>query len=118
MPATTMQLRRIIETANSEIDSMPTDTGWQTRHRLAWRLPTGPERPIVAMFQAIADYGDTHELRFASTIGDDGFLGPLWFDMVKSLRGMLNGDCGRLDCGTLDRILCRFAESQGFNIDG
>jgi hypothetical protein len=72
------------------------------------------ERPIVGFITALADYGDAHKERFESDIGDDYVLGKDWMDILKATRGLLNGELGRLDGGTLDGMLCGLATLAGF----
>lgn len=88
--------------------------GWGRRHVSAWADPQGPELPIRLMFQALASYADTYATRYDSRIGDDGFLGPAWLDMLKSLRTLLNGELGRFDGGTLDGLAHAIADAAGF----
>lgn len=92
---------------------------WARQHLEAWsahRLQDSQrvKRPIVAMILACADYADAHEKRFESGIGEDGVLGLEWESMVKAVRGLLNGELGGLDGGTLDSLLCRMLEAEGF----
>ena len=88
---------------------------WKIRHHTAMINPKDMEIPIVHIFQAIKQYAYYHKCRYESTIGEDYFLGPAWLCMVKSLRTLLNGDCGRLDCGTIDGQLIDMAKDAGFD---
>jgi hypothetical protein len=90
---------------------------WQTRHLLAVQGPRGPEQPIVHLISAWLAYADSHRERFESGIGEDGVLGENWSKIGAELRGLLNGECGRLDCGTLDGTICSALEAEGFNPD-
>lgn len=103
----------ILQEALTRAAKMPNTGGWFERHLNAWHTPKKTEAPIVAFIKAIAQYADAHRERFETGIGDDGFLGPLWLEMIRSTRGLLNGDCGRLDCGTLDHMLCEMARAEG-----
>ena len=51
-----------------------------------------------------------------SPIGEDGVLGEYWAEWGKALRGLLNGDCGRLDCGSLDTVLVDNLLEQKFSL--
>lgn len=44
-------------------------------------------------------------------------LGDHWADIGYALLGLLNGDCGALDCGTLDSIIRDNLQEAGFNPD-
>lgn len=90
---------------------------WQERHMQACVTPRGPERPIVRMIEQWLRYADGHENRFASKIGEDYVLGRYWFDMAISLRVLLNGETGRLDCGTLDTVIMSALRTAGFETD-
>lgn len=80
---------------------------WQTHCK-------GTSHPVWQMLLTLCRIADNHKARYASNIGDDGVLGDHWEQMVQGLRGMLNGDCGTLDCGTVDHILCHMLEIEGF----
>lgn len=107
----------------SYLPKMPNTGGWQDRHT---RAVTGSfalvqcsdnERAMGRAIGAWCDYARNHEARFGSKIGDDYVLGPAWARWGFALRDLLNGDCGRLDCGTLDTILHDNLADQGFNTD-
>lgn len=87
---------------------------WVDRHRAAVRNPTARERPIVNAFRALVDYAAEHERRYGSPLGHDSVLGPAWLDMARGLRTLLNGETGRLDCGTIDGALVDLAKAAGF----
>jgi hypothetical protein len=91
--------------------------GWQDRHNAAVIAPVGFERPIVHLFESWLDYADRHKARYESSIGADGFLGEHWKDIGLALRGLLNGDCGRLDCGTLDAVVLNTLNDAGFDTE-
>lgn len=87
---------------------------WGKRHALAWRAPNAIEEPIVNLYTALAQYADRHHARYESPIGEDGVLGVEWLTIAKALRGLLNGELGRLDGGTLDSLIYALVESAGF----
>lgn len=117
-----VQRFRMPEFKNQKGERMPDNTGWQSRHLAALKaaktLAKSPafreEASIVSLIEAWAFYADNHRTRYASSIGSDGVLGPAWAEMGKSLRTLLNGECGRLDCGTLDAFICTTLTEQGF----
>lgn len=78
-------------------------------------MPQGPERPIVNLRMALEQYQIWHSRTYGSRIGDDGILGPAWADMVRSFRTLLNGQTGRLDCGTLDSWAVDALKVEGFD---
>lgn len=92
----------------------PTNSRWVARHLEALRFPEGPEVPLVALLRGWIDYANTHRNRFECGIGEDGVLGPEWERIGNALLGLLNGETGRLDCGTLDGLIRRTLDAEGF----
>ena len=90
---------------------------WKQNHIKAMVEPVRFEIPISSMLRAIQDYAALYRERFESTIGNDGVLGEGLKDMIQGLRVLLNGDCGRIDCGTIDSKLCELAERHGIELD-
>lgn len=97
----------------------PDTVGWSRRHLDAVRNPRpGIEAPIVQMLKGWIEYADHFNSRNDTKfLADDYFLGPLWRDMGKALRGLLNGELGRLDAGTIDGIICHNLKEQGYDPD-
>lgn len=93
---------------------MPDTTGWQKRHRDALIAPQGFERPIVEAIKAWALYADAHATRYESGIGADYALGPAWRDMGRAIHALLDGETGRLDCGTLSAFVHNTLRAEGF----
>jgi hypothetical protein len=104
-------------TRSSDGGKMPNDTGWQTRHLAALQTPKGFESAIVGLIRAWAIYADSHKARYDSGIGEDGLLGDFWSQMSKQLRGLLDGETGRLDCGTLATFISETLKAEGFDPD-
>jgi len=90
-------------------------TTWQERHEAALAAPEGPERPLVALWQAVGQYAEAYEARYGSPIGKDGVLGPNWLAILDGFVGLLNGESGRLDCGSLDHEARELARRHGFS---
>jgi len=90
---------------------------WALRHELAWREPQGPETGIVGMVRAWQLYGARHMARNGAGLSADAFLGPEWARIGAALRELLNGDCGRLDCGTVDALIADELMRQGYDPD-
>ncbi len=87
---------------------------WQGRHKQAVCVPHGPEKPIVGLLGAWIDYARLHQGRYESGIGEDGVLGPQWAAIGSAIRGLLNGETGRLDCGSLDTVIYENLAAEGF----
>lgn len=75
------------------------------------------ESAIVNSYVAAVDYADAHLHRYKSPIGEDYVLGPAWVNWLRSIRVLLNGETGGLDCGTMDRNLIELAEEHGMRLD-
>jgi hypothetical protein len=115
---TTQSCRSIITGENDKVrarENDPANGHWARQHDKAWAVPMhDQEGAIVHLVTALADYADYHQERFESTVGDDGFLGPAWLGILKGTRTLLNGETGRLDCGTVDSMLVRMAQAAGY----
>jgi hypothetical protein len=102
-------------TANCEGTS---SNGWKERHREAVLCPHWDyERALVQMLSGWLRYADAVQNRWESGIGQDGVLGPSWAEIGSGLRGLLNGELGRLDGGTLDALLVNTLREEEFDPD-
>lgn len=92
---------------------------WYARHMAALTAPRpGFEAAIVAMFGALDTYACAHSRRYSSPLGEDYVLGDEWRDMARGLRGLLNGELGRLDAGTVDAAVLNLAAAHGVDMEG
>ena len=99
--------------------------GWARQHMLAWEKSdasndSGKRRMeglIRDGIMAWARYGEEHHMQYGSDIGDDGVLGPAWKAWGSGLRDLLNGETGRLDCGTLDGLFLNIAAACGASLE-
>lgn len=94
--------------------AVPTIKRWLYDHQQALAEPRGLEAPIVRMREALVAYAREHETRWGSKIGDDYVIGEFWVQMSRGYLGLLNGETGRLDCGTLDAEMRMLALECGF----
>ncbi len=78
---------------------------WANRHNSALASPRGFERPVVHMLRAISAYRGLHLARYESDVMDDYVIGDGVKEIAAGLRTLLNGETGRLDCGTIDAYL-------------
>ena len=93
-------------------------SGWVDQHMQAVSQPrAGLEKTFIEMLSGWLGYADAHSQEYSSSIGEDGVLGAQWAQIGAALRSLLNGDMGRLDCGTLDSLIAKTLESQDFNPD-
>jgi hypothetical protein len=99
---------------------MPNTGGWKDRHNLAITLGgfNGHSRPfetaVAQMITGWARYAQDHKKEYESAIGDDGVIGKAWLEAGKAFIDLLNGNTGRLDCGTLDAFLRDTMHENGF----
>lgn len=88
---------------------------WLARHLIALDKPRGIELAIVAFRTGLLEYGLQHAVEFQGcALGGDSVLGVAWLEMARSYLSLLNGPTGRLDCGTLDGEVRRWARGFGF----
>jgi hypothetical protein len=86
------------------------------RHEQAMRIPMrGHEGAIVTLLEGLKKYAKAHEDRFGSPISEDYILGPALESIAEGVRTLLNGETGRLDCGTLDTMLAEYLAKDGAN---
>jgi hypothetical protein len=99
---------------------------WCRRHAMAWELSgthhqtTNSQRLEAALRDTIigwAKMAEEHRISYGSFIGEDGVLGRAWKGIGISLLIMLNGDLGRFDGGTLDKLIREIAEASGVNLE-
>ena len=93
--------------------SGPNDTGWADAHKRAmsngvWhhgKPHLTHERAMVLMLRGWLAYADAHAESYESDIRDDCVLGEHWRTIGEGIRGLLNGETGRLDPGTIDSLI-------------
>lgn len=96
--------------------SMEEKDDWKRRHAIAWRYPRTNEGGIVALVTALATLVDAHAMTWDAAIGDDFYAGPYVEDIARAAIKLLSTDIGRLDGGTLDKLIRDIANLGG--IDG
>lgn len=99
---------------------MPNTGGWQDRHDAAVNgsgKHLAFETAVVSMITGWSEYAEHHRAQYELNIGDDGVLGPEWEAIGDSLRGLLNGETGRLDCGTLDGFILDTMKENGIDTE-
>lgn len=96
---------------------MPNTGGWQDRHDSAVTVPNIFERGVVQMLKGWQQYAEHYRNTYEAPIGDDGVLGAYWESMGDALRGILNGETGRLDCGTLDGFILDTMKENGIETE-
>jgi len=87
------------------------------RHLAAWMNPQGYELPIYHLIRGLAQYGAAAMTAHGSKIGDDQVLGPALKNIADSILTLLNGDIGRFDGGTLDKLVRAICVEYGVELD-
>ena len=95
---------------------------WGERHFKAWTLPnTGSEAMIKSLIVGWIGYADQYHASTgfepSSTLAEDTYAGQYWIEIAHSIINLLSMDLGRLDGGTLDRIVREVAMNEGFTED-
>lgn len=88
--------------------------GWRERHASAIATPRYPEAAVIHLFSALDEYACAHNRRWDSLIGQDFVLGPVWETMVTNLKELLNGETGRLNCGTVESAIRQLMLDHGY----
>jgi hypothetical protein len=91
---------------------------WGQHHEHAMEMPApGFERALVRLLLGFAEYADVYKERYESPVGEDGYLGDKWEDIASGILGLLNGEHGRLDACTFDKMIRQIATDNGGNIE-
>lgn len=89
---------------------------YMARHQRALQNPRGAERAVTLLRSGLLQYAVEYGARYEGCqLGEDGILGDAWLQLAKGYIGLLNGETGRLDCGTLDGEVRRWALQHGFS---
>ena len=84
-------------------------------HENALRNKTNAHgRALMEMLVGWAKYAEAHRKQCESGIGEDGVLGAEWEAIGLSLIGLLNGETGGLDCGSIDGNVRELLKAEGF----
>jgi len=100
----------------------PKPVDWKQLHYKvrAGSLPRSlHEKALCEMIDGLIRYRAAHEKACDARIADDGVLGDYYRDILVGVVGLLDGEAGRLDCGTLWSELDVLAMEAGWKgIDG
>lgn len=83
-------------------------------HNDAIRRARGFELPLVRGLQALESYAQTYVLRYSAHVSEDGVMGEYWITWAISLRNLLDGDTGRLNCGHMHSYINDLAKYYGY----
>ena len=82
------------------------------------RMESPFSEALMDMLVAWEQYAQAHEHMYESRIGDDPIIGDYWADVGLSIKRLLDGNCGGLDCGSIAQNITEAIESQGIATDG
>ena len=85
---------------------------WAVAHNRAVSVPRDNER-IVDLIRAWQEYATAHAKTNGTPIGEDSYAEPYFREIGHGIHGLLNMDCGRLDCGTLSSAIYDTAKAAG-----
>jgi hypothetical protein len=83
------------------------------RHAIAKTTDTGAGCAIRVMLTGWGLYAEAHLKSYESAIGDDGVLGDEWAAIGKGILGLLNGERGGFDGGSLNANIREFMRHHG-----
>lgn len=72
---------------------------------------------LAGMISAWEHMATLHNEAYGDFIGEDYVLGEPWRDIGLAIIELLNGETGRLDCGTIDREVRECLRDNGFTED-
>lgn len=112
------QVIRLNGKRGQQPQAAPEAPSWLISHHRALSEPRGGEAPVVTLRSALIQYGLCYAERFEGcSLGQDNFLGPAWLQVARGYLALLNGETGRLDCGSLDAELRDLARRFGFSAE-
>ena len=95
----------------------PLGSPYRYQHCEALNSPNKFEQPIIHIANGLDQYAEQHKARYESPIGDDSVLGEYFKQIAEGLLGLLNGECGRLDCGSMDVAIREIASENNVELD-
>lgn len=73
----------------------------------------GFECALLTLIDGLNKYAQAHLDQYGSPIGEDYVLGDYWEDIAHGINGLLTGERGRLDGGTLNGIILKALKGAG-----
>jgi hypothetical protein len=117
-PPRSVHMRRLDAESRQMASAKGERSAWQPRHAAAWHFPNSThEKALGHLIKGFAYYADAHRETFQSSIADDHILGPEWKAIGSAIIGLLNGESGRFDCGTLDNQVRAILTLEGVDAD-
>lgn len=84
------------------------------------RLHAEAEVAVVKILAGLHAYADYYKIRYGAecALATDNVLGPAFEQVALELLVLLNGETGRLDCGTVDAEVRALLRACGFSGEG
>lgn len=102
--------------AKARVGWLAANRSWLSEHLAALKAPRpGFENALELLLRGFEAYASAHAVRYESPIGEDLIMGEAWQMIGHALIGMLGGDTGRFDCGTLDARIRKVLADNGID---
>jgi len=86
--------------------------------RRGWESYAAWADSLAEILRGWESYAAAYEASYGNAIGTDRVLGPAWAKCGLAVKGLLDGDCGGLDCDGAARNILAALDAQGFKHDG
>ena len=87
---------------------------WADRHLEAFETPrAGFESALVHLVKGLREYAQAHLDAYDSPIGEDYVIGDEWENIAHGIHGLLTGEHGRLDGGSLSLAIMQELKAAG-----
>jgi hypothetical protein len=90
---------------------------WIQQHLAGMCQPHNEEHLFVLVLRGLEAYCQSYEIEYASPVGEDGVIGEGVLQIAHGLNKLLNGQCRRLDPGTISGIIHKILTAHGFPED-
>lgn len=90
---------------------------FQHRAALDGRYTAPQGAALRKLLEGWIEYAAAYQADLGSDISDDGVLGDEWLAIGRAINGLLNGDSGGWDCGSIHSNIRDAIESRGWKMD-
>ncbi len=108
-----MNIDNVKQSVSDQANKVFGKNKWGKRHADGWS-----KSPIAKMIEALAEYADKFDKQSPDYgLSNDYILGEHWKEILRNVRGLLNGEIRPLEGGSCDEIICKLAEDNGFDVN-
>lgn len=75
-------------------------------------------RALRRMLEGWEDYATAYRKAYGSPVGDDGVIGDYWAEVGLTIKRLLDGETGGLDCGSIASNITEMILAEGISTDG